>query len=50
MLQIAIVVTMNILEFFLIPELLMWGRMNVLFAILFVLIVGYNEFILKKKL
>lgn len=49
-LQITIVVTMNILEFFLVPDLLLWGRLNSFFALLFVLVVYLNEFQLNKKL
>lgn len=47
--QMIIVAVMNILEFILVPELLMWGKMNSLFAFLFICLVGYNEFILKNK-
>ena len=47
--QIAIVAIMNLLEFLLVPELLMWGRMNSLFAFVFIFIVWYNEFVLNKK-
>jgi len=42
--QILVVGTMNVLEFFLAPDLLLWGRFNSVFALLFVIIVGYNEF------
>lgn len=48
--QITIVAVMNILEFTLVPELLLWGRLNLLFALLFMAIIYYNEFILNKKL
>jgi hypothetical protein len=48
-LQIAVVVTMNILEFFLVPELLLWGRLNILFALLFIVVIYYNEFILNRR-
>jgi len=48
-LQMVIVLTMNILESLLVPDLLLWGRMNFLFAILFLSIVWYNEFVLSKK-
>ena len=47
--QIIIVAIMNLLEFLLVPDLLLWGRMNSLFAFLFIIIVWYNEFILNKK-
>jgi uncharacterized membrane protein YphA (DoxX/SURF4 family) len=42
--QIIIVVTMNTLEFILVPDLLLWGKMNSIFAFLFVLVVYCNEF------
>ena len=48
--QILVVVTMNTLEFILIPDLLLWGRLNSLFALLFISLVYYNEFVLNKKL
>lgn len=48
-LQIAIVATMNLLEFLLVPELLMWGKLNSLFAIVFIFLVWYNEFVLPKE-
>ena len=45
MVQIAVVTVMNILEFMLVPDLLLWGRMNALFALFFILVVYWNEFI-----
>jgi uncharacterized membrane protein YphA (DoxX/SURF4 family) len=47
--QIAVVATMNILEFILVPDLLLWGELNSLFAFVFTLVVYYNEFHLNKK-
>ena len=47
--QIIIVVTMNALEFFLAPDLLLFGKINSLVALFFVAIVYFNEFILRKK-
>lgn len=47
--QIGIVTIMTILEFILVPELLLWGRLNALFAFFFVCLVYYNEFHLKTK-
>lgn len=47
--QIGIVVTMNILEFILVPDLLLWGKLNSMFAFIFILIVYYNQFQLNKK-
>ncbi len=49
-LQILIVASMNILEFILVPDLLLWGKANSLFAFLFIVLVFYNEFVLNKKL
>ncbi len=49
-LQIIIIVTMNAMEFFLAPDLLLWGKANSLFAFLFICLIYYNEFYLGKKL
>lgn len=48
--QILIIGTMNILEFFLAPDLLLWGKFNSLFAFIFIIIIWFNEFILNKKI
>jgi uncharacterized membrane protein YuzA (DUF378 family) len=48
--QIIIIAAMNIMEFFLAPDLLLWGKANSIFAFLFILIIYYNEFYLGKKL
>ena len=48
--QITIDATMNTLEFILVPDLLLWGRLNALFALLFIVIAYFNEFYLNKKL
>lgn len=48
--QIVIVTTMNILEFILVPDLLLWGRFNSVFALIFICFVYYNEFVLNKKI
>src|SRR5690348_9429587 len=34
--QVSVIATMNLLEFFLVPDLLLWGRFNLLFAFLFI--------------
>jgi hypothetical protein len=47
--QILIVSTMTTLEFILVQDLLLWGRLNAFFAFLFVCLVYYNEFHLKTK-
>ncbi len=47
--QISIIITMNIIEFFLAKDLLMWGKLNIIFAFLFVAIIYYNEFVIKNK-
>jgi DoxX-like family len=39
--QIMLIGSMNILEFFLVPDLLLWGRLNILFALLFILLIYY---------
>jgi hypothetical protein len=48
--QIIVIASMNVLEFILAPDLLLWGRFNLLFALLFILLIFYNEFYLKNKL
>ena len=48
--QIIIIATMNTLEFLLVPNLLLWGKLNALFAFLFTCVIYYNEFVLNKKL
>lgn len=48
--QIVLVATMNIIEFLLVPDLLLWGKLNSLFALCFIAIVYYNQFILKESL
>lgn len=46
-LQIAVIGIMNILEFLLAPDLLLWGQYNALFASLFIALIYYKEFKLK---
>lgn len=48
--QILVVGVMNILEFMLVPELLLWGRFNIAFAALFILVVYYQEWVLRSQL
>ncbi len=47
--QIVIVAAMNTLEFILVPDLLLWGKLNSFFAFIFILVVCFNEFHLNKK-
>jgi len=47
--QITVVATMNTLEFILVPDLLLWGKLNSFFAFIFILLVYYNEFILNNN-
>ena len=49
LLQIAIVGVMNVVEYILAPDLLLWGKMNAFFAFLFILVIYVNEFHLNKK-
>ncbi len=48
--QMIVVGVMNILEFILVPDLLLWGKLNSIFALLFISLIYYNEFVLNKKL
>jgi hypothetical protein len=47
--QICIVGTMNTLEFLLVPDLLLWGKANSIFALMLIFVIYYNEFIMNKK-
>jgi hypothetical protein len=47
-LQIAVIGMMNILEFVLVPDLLLWGRFNIVFALLFITVVYLNEYRLQR--
>lgn len=47
--QIAVIITMNIIEFQVVPDLLLWGRFNIVFALLFSAFIYYTEFVRYKK-
>ncbi|HMG16196.1 MAG TPA: DoxX-like family protein [Saprospiraceae bacterium] len=47
--QIVIIAIMNIIEFILAPDLLLWGKANIVFGFLFILVIYYNEFVLNKE-
>jgi hypothetical protein len=46
--QMTIIATMNVIEFIVAPDLLLFGRFNILFASLFIIIIYINEFIVSK--
>jgi hypothetical protein len=48
--QMLIIGTMNTLEFVLVPDLLMWGKLNSMFALILIVTIFFNEFYLNKKL
>ena len=47
--QLVIIATMNILEFWLVPDLLLFGRFNIVFATIFIALIYLNEFYFKRK-
>ena len=47
--QILIIAVMNTLEFILVPDLLLWGKANAIFAFMLILVIYFNEFYLNKK-
>ena len=47
--QIVVIASMNTLEFILAADLLLWGKLNSVFAFLFILVIYFNEFYLNKK-
>ena len=50
MTQIILIGVMNIMEFFLVPHLLLWEKLNVIFAFSFIILVYYQAFVLEPKL
>ena len=47
--QITTIALMNLIEFYLAPDLLLFGKMNALYALLLILLIGYNAFVLSPK-
>lgn len=47
--QILAVAAMNVLEFILVPDLLLWGKLNSVFAFIFIVMIYCHEFILNKE-
>lgn len=47
--QIIIIAGMNIIEFVFVPELLLWGRFNSLFALLLIAVIVFNEYYLSTR-
>lgn len=47
--QMILVALVNTIEVFAAPQLLLWGKLNMIFAMVFIGVVYYNEFILRKK-
>lgn len=47
--QIALVSTMNIIEIILVPDLLLWGRLNVVFALMFIIVIHFYAFKMKRN-
>ena len=45
--QIVLVLVMNLIEFFAVPEMLLWGKLNLLFAFVFSAIIYFNFFFLR---
>lgn len=46
--QMVIIGLMNILEYRIAPDLLLWGKLNIVFAFCFIALIFFNEFILAK--
>jgi hypothetical protein len=47
--QVVVIATMNVLEFILVPDLLLWGKWNSFFALVFIMIILFNEFYIRTK-
>lgn len=48
--QMIVILSMNMVEAILAPDLLLWGRINALYAFLFVLLIFYNHLYFKNRL
>ena len=48
--QILVIAVMNAIEFIEAPDLLLWGRINAVFACMFIVVIYYNEFVLNRKI
>lgn len=48
-LQILVIGSMNLIEFFLASDLLLWGHFNIVFAFALMALIYYNEFKLNPK-
>lgn len=48
-LQMIVIAVMNIIEFILAPDLLLWGHYNSLFAFLFIVLIYTNKFLIPQK-
>lgn len=46
--QMIIIATMNTLEFIFVPDLLLLGKLNSVFAAIFILTIFYNDFVINK--
>ncbi len=49
LMQIGLIATMNTMEFILVPDLLLWGKFNSLFAFLYCTIIAIDHFYISKK-
>jgi hypothetical protein len=47
--QMLVIATMNVIEFLLASDLLLWGRFNALFAFIFVVFIYFHGFVWAKK-
>ena len=48
--QITLIVLMNILEFILVPDLLLWGKGNFIFALIFAGLVYIHSYLADRKI
>jgi DoxX-like family len=46
--QIIVIATMNIVEFILVPDLLLFGKLNIVMAAVLIVAIFINEFLLSK--
>lgn len=49
LIQVLIIAAMNIIEFILAPDLLLFGKVNIIFAALFIVIILINEMLVQRN-
>lgn len=47
--QIAVIASMNLIEFFAVPNLLLWGQANAFFALVLIIVIYLSAFVVNRE-